>query len=367
MSSSTVSAFARLKDLASESSSEKRRELLRSITDLFLGDPCERSDAECMLFDDVVGAVVKDMQASVKAELAEKLTKSKAPVHNTLRTFAMDEDINVARPVLENSSILSDDDLIEIVTSRTQEHIMAISKRAGVSEKVSDAIVDHGTEAVIASLLENSTAQIGRESMEKVADKAQKSALLQKSFVGRDDVPLDLLNELVMLVENDLRNEIMKRFEGVSEQELDAALARSRRLVRKNFGKQSREQKLAEAELDNIQKREALGIGHLHRFIQANQISNFCETLHRLSGIGYASAHGIYMKRDIDGLAFVMKALDAPLQSFATIAAYVAGKKDAVNMVTEYAAVYRDVSPQAAARALRFWKVRGASSQEEAA
>ena len=235
MSQANVLTFARLKDLAAEGSSDKRRELLRSITDMFLGDPCTRSDTECMLFDEVVGAVVKDMQASVRAELSEKLAESKSPVNATLRRFAMDDDINVARPILERSTMLSDEDLIEIVTTRTQEHMLAISKRAGVSEKVSGAIVDHGTETVIASLLENHTARIGRDSLEKVADKAQTSTLLQKSFVGREDVPLDLLNELVMVVEKDLRDEIMNRFEGVSEAELNAALARSRRLVRQNL------------------------------------------------------------------------------------------------------------------------------------
>ena len=61
-----------------------------------------------------------------------------------------------------------------------------------------------------------------------------------------------------------------------------------------------------------------------------------------------------------------MKALDAPLPLFATCAAFVAGKKDAVNMVKEYAGVYQEVQADAAARALRFWKVRNASNSEAA-
>ena len=366
MSQNTISAFGRLKDLAKEPSSDKRRELLRNITDMFLGDPCERNETECMLFDEVVGAVVKDMQSSVKSELAEKLASSNAPVNKTLKSFAMDEDIEVSRPVLERSTMLSDEDLMEIIATRTQEHMMAISKRVGVSEQVSGAIVDRGTETVIASLLDNHTAKIGRDSLEKVADKAQSSSRLQRSFVGREDVPVDLLNELVMVVEKDLRNEIMDRFANVSEQELDAALARSRRLIRQNFGKQSREQKAAEAEVDRISKLEALSPSHLHRFLQAENIAAFAETLNRLSGIGYQSALNIYKKRDVDGLAFIMKALDAPLPLFATCAAFVAGKKDAVNMVKEYAGVYQEVQADAAARALRFWKVRNASNSEAA-
>ena len=52
--SDNISAFARLKDLARVNTSDERRELLRGITDMFLGNPAERSDTECMLFDEVV-------------------------------------------------------------------------------------------------------------------------------------------------------------------------------------------------------------------------------------------------------------------------------------------------------------------------
>ena len=206
------SAFVRLTQLASEPSSEKRRELLRGITDLFLGDPCIRSDKECMLFEDVISAVVSDMQGAVRAELAEKLADTMAPINNTLKKFAMDDDIAVARPILERSKTLTDEDLIEIVASKTQEHLLAITRRDSVSEKVSGAIVDKGSDHVVASLLENDGAIINRSSMEKIADRAITSETLQKSFIGREEVPLDLLNELVMVVEKDLRNEILNRF-----------------------------------------------------------------------------------------------------------------------------------------------------------
>ena len=258
---------------------------------------------------------------------------------------------------------MSDEDLIKVVTSRTQEHILAITKRKGVSENVSGAIVDRGADHVIASLLENDTAEIGRESMEQVANTAIRSELLQKSFVGRDDVPLDLLNELVLVVEKDLRDEIMNRFEGVSEADLDAALARSRRLVRSSFGRESREQKIAMSQLDRMSQYEPLTTGHLPRFLKEHDAAAFAETLSRLSGIGYHNALNIYKARDVDSLAFVMKALDAPLNIFAVTAAYVVGKFQAVNAVQEFGPLYQEISSEAASRALRFWKVRNTNAE----
>lgn len=359
----TPSAFAHLKTLAAEPSSEKRRELLRTVTDLFLGDPCERSETECLLFEDVVAAVVTDMQGAVRAELAEKLADTKAPIHNTLKRFAMDDDIAVARPILERSSTLTDDDLIDVVTSKTQEHLLAVTKRHTVSERVSGALVDRGSDHVVASLLENDGAIINRTALEKIADRAITSKTLQKSFVSRDTVPLDLINELMMVVEKDLRNEILNRFQSVTPQDLDAALAKSRRVVRQHFGKASRQQKAAIAAIDHLEKLGKLKLEDLLKFLQNEDYPCFAEALGRLSGIGYDNAMKIFRERDIDSLAMTMKALDAPLPLFATIAAYVAGVSDALNQVKLYAGVYREVPAEAARRAIRFWKVRATASQ----
>jgi len=49
--------FAILLDLAKETSSEKRRELLRQVTDVFLADAGARSDKEAAMFDEIVGHV----------------------------------------------------------------------------------------------------------------------------------------------------------------------------------------------------------------------------------------------------------------------------------------------------------------------
>jgi uncharacterized protein (DUF2336 family) len=359
----TQSAFKRLQSLASEPSSETRRELLREITDMFLGDPSHQNEKESMLFDEVVAAVVKDMESVVRAELSDKLADATAPIGKTLKRFAMDDDIEVARPVLERSRSLSDEDLIEVVASKTQEHMLAITRREEVSESVSGALVDRGSDAVVASLLDNSGAEIGRDAMEKVTDRAMRSEVLQKSFVNRDAVPLDLLNELTMVVQKDLRNEILKRFENVSTEELDKALAKGRHTVRMNHRKVSREQQMAAAQIKLLEQSRKLNLDLVLKYLQDGNVSFYAEALGRLSGIGYDNALKIYKERDVDSLALAMKALDAPLPLFATTAAYIAGVSNAVAQVQNYAEVYKAVPAESARRAIRFWKVRASASQ----
>ena len=227
--------FAMLLDLAKEGSSEKRRELLRQITDVFLADPPERTDRESQLFDEIIGAVASDLETQVRIELARKVAVSNVPVQRTARRLAMDV-IEVARPVLEHSKALSEADLIEVIQAKSQDHMMAVTKRPHLGENVSSALVAKGEDRVIVSLLENRTARMSRETYERVAERAEVNPVLHAPFVRNAHIPLDLLNNVYLKVEHDLRREIMRKFHGVSPAELEAALEASRNHLSSAYG-----------------------------------------------------------------------------------------------------------------------------------
>lgn len=164
--------FALLLDLAKETSSEKRRELLRQITDVFLAPPVSaRTDRESALFDEIVGAVASDLETQVRVELSRKIARSRAPLGRTARRLAMDE-IDVARPVIEESGALTESDILDVIQNKSQDHLLAVTKRPDIGEVVSSALVERGEDRVVVSLLENRTARIDRATFERVASRA---------------------------------------------------------------------------------------------------------------------------------------------------------------------------------------------------
>lgn len=227
--------FALLLDLAKEGSSEKRRELPRQITDVFLANQPERTNRESELFDEIIGAVSADLETQVRIELARKIAVSDVPVRRTARRLAMDV-IEVAGPVLEHSKALSETDLIDVIKAKSQDHMMAVTKRPHIGEDVSSALVAKGEDRVVASLLENPTARMNRETFQRVAERAEVSPILHAPFVRNAHVPLDLLNNIYLKVENNLRREIMRKFHGVSPTELEAALEASRNQLSSAYG-----------------------------------------------------------------------------------------------------------------------------------
>ena len=114
--------------LAKEPSSEKRRVLLREVTDLFFANPDHRG-GEMALFDDVLSQLAGDMEEAVRAELARRITPEPYPPSGLVRKLATDSSIEVARPLLEGSTALTDDVLMKVAEKQGQEHLKAISRR----------------------------------------------------------------------------------------------------------------------------------------------------------------------------------------------------------------------------------------------
>lgn len=159
-------------EMAKEPSSERRRALLRGVTDLFFSSDDVRGGEEMELFDDVLSQLAGEMEEAVRGELALRMSTAAAPPRSLLRDLARDVSIDVARPVLANSRALTDDDLLSVARTRGQDHLRAISQRPVVSEAVSEAIVERGDDATLGVLLANEGAAMSREVQEMVVDRA---------------------------------------------------------------------------------------------------------------------------------------------------------------------------------------------------
>ena len=85
-------ALSRLPDLialAEEDSSEKRRALLRELTEHFFGSV--RTPAEDKLYDAVLVKLADDMETAVRAELSARFANAPDAPHTLIRRLANDE------------------------------------------------------------------------------------------------------------------------------------------------------------------------------------------------------------------------------------------------------------------------------------
>lgn len=358
--------FALLLDLAKEGSSEKRRELLRQITDVFLAHPTDRSEKEAVLFDEIVGAVASDLETQVRIELSRKVADSTGPLRRTARRLAMDE-IEVARPVLERSRSLTESDILEVIDKKSQDHMLAVTKRPDIGEKVSSALVKKGEDHVVVSLLQNATAKIDRETYERVAERVETSPVLHAPFVRNANVPLDMLNTVYLRVEGDLRREIMRKFHGVSPAELEAALEASRTHLSSAYGALPSDYALAQEHVSKLSKAGGLKPAVLVQLLREERRTAFMIAFAQLVDVDFELGQRLIDAQDLDALAMLCRGAGFDRGLFVTICIMVANAGGGLSKTEEFGQLYEQVPVAAAQRALRFWKVRAKNINTQAA
>src|SRR6266481_5221855 len=175
------SLIADLEGAINSGSNDRRVATLRRVTDLFLVDAERMNEAQIEVFDDVLCHLIKKIEVKAVAELSARL----APVDNApieaIRTLARDNEIAVAGPVLTQSARLTTQDLVEIVGTKSQAHLLAISGRDQVEEAVTDQLLTRGNTSVTHKLAENAGARFSQAELTTLAKRAETDEVLTKS------------------------------------------------------------------------------------------------------------------------------------------------------------------------------------------
>jgi uncharacterized protein (DUF2336 family) len=252
----TISNFAKLAALDSQKSSETRRELLREVTSV-LDVHSHCTLAELNGIDEMLAAVASQFSTQVRREFARQVATSISGFGCFTEQLAMDE-IEVSTVILQHSRSITNDVLLKVIKEKSDAHRMQVTARADLSEDVSDALVQHGSDEVAIALLKNETARIAVDTYEAVAKRANTNSALQSPLVRRKGVPLDVLQELYLQVEGELRQEIVSKFGEVAPDELERAFARSRKRITKTHRAIPADFSVASQRVDDLQKRNAL-------------------------------------------------------------------------------------------------------------
>ena len=195
------SLLVELEATFADGSADRQAEILRRVTDLFMAGASNYSYEQVNLFDGVISRLAEKIEIQARAELANRL----APVGNapptTVRRLARDKSIEVAGPILTQSTQLTDDDLREIAedTSQqdSQDRLLAISKRASLSENVSDLLVTRGSREVLLSVTQNAGASISDVGYGKIVDRSIDDEVLAICVGMRKDIPRKHFHTLI--------------------------------------------------------------------------------------------------------------------------------------------------------------------------
>src|SRR5690606_8739529 len=167
----------------------------------------ERREAEA-----IFRLLVNDAEVLVRQTLAETLKLVPDLPRDIVKTLASDI-ADVATPMLSYSTALSDEDLLEIISQKSDLHQMAIARRSTVSELVSERLAEAGSEDVVATLMQNDGAEISENTYVKVLNQFTDSDRIKAPMVHRAALPITVTERLVSMVSDKLREHLVTHHE----------------------------------------------------------------------------------------------------------------------------------------------------------
>lgn len=186
--------------LADDADDEVRVELARKIGQLLPNLSADCSQRMRDLTIETIERLAHDCLPRVRAALAEEIKALDCLPPRIIRKLARDVE-SVSAPILEYSPLLSDSDLIEIIsTAQASFALLAIAKRRPLRANVSEAIAAALDVPAVAALLVNSSAQIRHQTLEKIVQHAKSVKDWHLPLVLRQDLSQRAIRRLATFV-----------------------------------------------------------------------------------------------------------------------------------------------------------------------
>jgi uncharacterized protein (DUF2336 family) len=344
-------------------SQEKRAEILRSVTDLFLGNAEHYSHDQVDLFDDVLGQLTRQVESNILAELGTKL----APVDNAprkvVRTLARHNEIAVAGPVLARSTQLSDRDLVEIAKIKGQGHLGAISERARIAAAVTDILVERGDTTVVRKLSQNQGAAFSDGGFTTLTKRAETDEHLAGNLALRMDLPPQLLQQLISKATEAVRKRLATQLAPTGQTVLNDLLSAASEKTLRETAK-PRDFMRAEAVINGLQESNQLNEAAIFAFAHAGKYEEMVVGTARICSAPIELVERLIRHPRYDGILVACKASGLHWPTFkALVMGRFPGHQVPAAELERARSDFLKLSAATAQRMFRFWLIRGATKE----
>ena len=363
MQEAAGSLFDDLDAALQSGSSEKRVAMLRQVTDLFLSEANRLNEKQISVFDDVLVQLIERIETRTLVEISERLAPiANAPIDLTMN-LARHSEIEIARPILTNSSRLTTAGLIEIAKTESQEHLLAISERVQIETTVTDVLLDRGNQAVVHSVAGNSGAQFSENGFAALLKAAKTDDKLAEKTGSRLDLPLDLFRQLLLRATETVRSRLLSRTPPEFQEEMRLALGAAAEAVDQESSK-PRDFQAARAFVGLLQEKGELDENALFEFARSRNYEETAVALSLLSSASLEIIKPLMNSFRDDGLLIPCKVADCKWETVSAILASKVPPGSVPKAGHEKLKIdFAKLSKSSAQRLLRFWQVREVSAR----
>src|SRR5882724_4482531 len=207
------SLLQELDDAVSRGSAESRLRALWHTTDLLIAGTY--TEDQIWTFGEVIGRLASEIEVAARTQLAQRLARiDNAPI-KIINKLAFDDSIDVAGPILRYSERLD-------VRTKSQSHLLAISKRNSIAIPVTDELVARGNQKVVSSVAANKGARFSNFGFLNMIKRSENDSILAEQLGLRKDIPRHLFQQLIAKASDDVKKKLARERPDIASQILSS-------------------------------------------------------------------------------------------------------------------------------------------------
>lgn len=362
----STALIAELESAVKGGTSERRLQMLRQVTDLFLSDADRLNENQIGVFDDVLVRLTEQMEARALEQLSTTLSNSSLAPKETVRQLAYHQEVSVAAPVLTKSARLSEGDLIAIANLRGPQHLLAISNRNALSEGLTDVLLKRGDSQVSHTLARNAGARFSEFGYATLVESSAKDDALAEKLGLRIDIPIRVLRELLSRAGAAVRSRLLK----AAPPEMRAKIQEAIRSIVEQIASPAlapTDYTESEAMVLALNRAGKLGDQTINRFATQGEYTHIVAALSLLTSVKIEAIEPLIANPRPDGLIVACK---ASRLDWSTANMILRNRPHGRPLTRQELDAGREVfdtlSLSSAQRTIRFWSARGSARKADA-
>jgi uncharacterized protein (DUF2336 family) len=187
-------------------SPESRAQALWHATDLLIAG--RYTDEQIWIFGEVIGRLADEIELAVRAKVAKRMAHFDNAPFNVVMKLALDDSIDVASPVLQHSQRLDAKTLVTTIRTKSQPHLLAISKRDSIPVVVTDELVTRGNREVVHSVAANNGASFSDFGFLHMIKRSDGDSILAEHLGLRKEIPRHIFQQLISKASDEVKRKL---------------------------------------------------------------------------------------------------------------------------------------------------------------
>jgi uncharacterized protein (DUF2336 family) len=248
----------------------ERAQILHRITELFVAKSAAYSDDQVELFDDILVRIAAVIELQARTALANRLARDPRAPSKISHFLASDDAIDVAGPVLEQSQRLDSDTLLAAARNKSQQHLLAISRRSSLDEALTDVLVERGDKSVVLSTAGNPGARFSDRGYTTLTKRSDGDDELATCIGLRRDIPRHHLMRLLVRASHAVRQKLETANPSMATV-IQEAVSEAATMVLDKAGVAARDYTTARSRIESLRAAGQLGENDVAAFATAKQ------------------------------------------------------------------------------------------------